>query len=359
MMINVRKRLRAALQIQQHYESLTVSTVPDPPQELWLLLKQTGRHLKHCRQQGWNGTASRLEDRYLQQLERLGARCRELVAVFQQQKSGVFVPSLRDLYEELQALEQEFPEVRIALAEKTVSVITLPITLEEIELGPFEIRLDWASLRDSTSYQVLALEPNPAGDSSATTHPHVYENTLCEGDAKLAIRTALQQGRLSDVFLLISRVLHTYNPGSAYTKLSEWDGVCCPDCGDHCGIEDFGRCDQCDIERCDPCLTGCGDCGNSLCSRCEHLCDGCQEPHCPGCLESCSDCARSVCPACQSDGYCQDCYNLLLEEENHDQTDFSDETLITPTTPPHPTETVSQTDIDVQPHRLVEAAVSP
>jgi hypothetical protein len=37
--------------------------------------------------------------------------------------------------------------------------------LDEIDLGPFEIRLHWDRIGDRRPYEVVALEPNPSGES--------------------------------------------------------------------------------------------------------------------------------------------------------------------------------------------------
>ena len=268
-----------------------------------------------------------LRDHSRELLEQLGARCRDLVATQLREHP---LPSLRLIHDELQALELEFPEVRYDLAEKTISVITEPITLDGIHLGPFEIRLEANQLDQTPPYEVIALQPHPAGDSPETTHPHVHDRTLCEGEAKDAIRLAFDQGRLCDAGLLISRVLHTYNPSSAYTKLVDWEGVSCPDCGGTVSTEELGSCDDCSVERCDGCLTRCRECGNSLCSSCEQLCDDCQESHCMECLQSCADCARDICPSCRTDLLCSDCYDLQQDFED-DETDSPHET---PSPPP-------------------------
>lgn len=351
---HLRTRLRAASAIHQQYAALSRHpVVHDPPTEHWQRLETLWRQLRLCEEHQLSTTRDALQERYLLILEQLGSRCRSLVALCRVNTMSP-CPSLRFLAEELVALEQEFPEVRYHLAEKVLSVITEPITLDEIELGPFEIRLNWTQLALSHPYEVLALQPHPAGDSRDTTHPHVHDRILCEGEAREAIRLALDQGRLCDLCLLISRVLHTYNPGSAYTKLSEWDGIACPDCGSTHATEDFSRCEQCDDDRCEDCLTGCRECHCSLCSSCEQLCDDCQEPHCAECLENCAECARTVCSTCRTDALCGDCHDLQQESDD-DETDLQDQTTAATPAPSPSTETVSATDTDIHSDGLGEA----
>src|SRR5207302_505671 len=56
------------------------------------------------------------------------------------------LPSLGGLVEELRQLEAEFGGLSVGLREKTVSVVTEPITLRDVELGPFRIQLCWKRL---------------------------------------------------------------------------------------------------------------------------------------------------------------------------------------------------------------------
>ena len=109
-----------------------------------------------------------------------------------------------------------------------------PITLEDVYLGEFEIRLDVFRLSELSSripYTVIALHPHPASSSDDVTHPHVSGRHLCEGDGSAAIRAALSHGRLFDFFSMVLGVLRTYNSDSPYVRLEDWNGVSCYDCG--------------------------------------------------------------------------------------------------------------------------------
>src|SRR5690606_3433874 len=95
------------------------------------------------------------------------------------------LPKLSDIFAELSQIDQELGEYHYDLKEKTISVITEPITLEEIDLGTFEIKLfidKISTLYTNVPYKVIALEPNPSGSDSSVTHPHVNSEILCEGD---------------------------------------------------------------------------------------------------------------------------------------------------------------------------------
>src|ERR1700732_4445519 len=135
---------------------------------------------------------------------------------------------------------------------------------KEIDLGPFEIRLYWDRIGDRRTYEVIALEPNPAGESRETVHPHVRGEQLCEGDGRASIDRALRAGRLLDFFQIVSRILATYNSGSACPTLSDCKGCPCADCGDVVCEDDAYGCDRCSDSLCRECL--------SSCVRCDSLC---------------------------------------------------------------------------------------
>src|SRR5690606_36516860 len=132
--------------------------------------------------------------------------------------------TLRLLLEELQSLPDEFDDVHIDWLTKILRVRTERIVLEDVDLGPFEIRLALDQLGCDQPYSVIALDPCRPGCCDDVTHPHVQSNTLCEGEGRYAIARALEQGRLCEFFLLVVQILRTYNAGSAYVRLSDWQG---------------------------------------------------------------------------------------------------------------------------------------
>ena len=144
------------------------------------------------------------------------------------------LPKLVDIFADITQIEQEFGEPNFDIKAKTVSVTTDPITLDDVPFGSFEIKLfidEMSKLYSESPYNVIALEPNPAATDENVTHPHVSSEKLCEGDGHVAIRKAIEQGRLCDFFTMVINILQTYNPDSPYVSLDEWDGVCCYDCG--------------------------------------------------------------------------------------------------------------------------------
>jgi hypothetical protein len=120
-------------------------------------------------------------------------------------------------------LYDEFENVEIDLKKHEISVTTEPITLEGIFLGPFQIQLVWEKLGNSSPYSIKALDPHPAEANEDVTHPHVQDESLCEGEGRMAIQNSLREGRLGDFFLLVAQVLRTYGKGSAYIELNDWD----------------------------------------------------------------------------------------------------------------------------------------
>jgi hypothetical protein len=204
------------------------------------------------------------------------------------------VPALCDIVAELTHLSEEFDEMEICPAEKRIHVTTEPVTLQDIRLGPFSIRLHWERLakkRDASAFDVVAKEPNAAAGDFSCTHPHVRGAALCAGDAAFPIANALNEGRLGDAFQLINSVLHTYNPGSAYVDLDSWDGVGCADCGQTTSSDDLYCCEHC---------------GHDYCNDCTRLCDRCDRTLCLGCATDVHD--QRLCPSCRK----------LADEENEE-----------------------------------------
>ena len=331
--------------------SLTDLLLPETP---WLYWQVCLRRIRRAGDRQWSGAVKIVRREALEALAGLTERlsvCRSALAL---RVERAVVSSVGEIYCDLVSLRDEFPKVAVELSNRSVSVTTEPIVLEETYLGPFEIKLSWTGAGDLLSYEVLACEPHPATTSDETTHPHVESDRLCEGDGSPLIRLALQQGRLADFFLIVRQILETYNSGSAYVQLDQWSGRSCPDCGDHYDDDSGVCCGDCESDVCGACGRDCGSCGSSFCgeclsacSRCSdstcngclRTCSGCDEPVCEGCLEICSDCHSTQCEGCLNEGLCSDCCSQ--EEEN--------ETSQTPT---------ADTGIAIQPVCLGEVVVS-
>lgn len=199
-------------------------------------------------------------------------------------------PTVACICAELEQLQNEFKESDFNLDTVTVSVITSPITLEGIYLGPFRIQLNIDKISSGAPadcFDVIAMEPHPAADSPHVTHPHVSAERLCTGDATAPLSKALMSGRLCDFFLLIRSVLNAYNSDSPYVPLKEWEGEYheCYDCGLHIQPNESYRCPSCNRWFCKDCITTFPCCDLQICSLClqdmKHIdrtrCDDCPQ----------------------------------------------------------------------------------
>ncbi len=181
------------------------------------------------------------------------------------------IPTLAAIVEDLKQLEHEFGKFDFDKKEQTLSVITGPVTLEDIYLGAFKIELHLKKLSElykDSPYYCIALDPHPAMTSEEITHPHVSSERLCEGEGCAAIRAALEQGRLCDFFTLVRSILNTYSPDSPYVSLYDWDGVACYGCGYVCNSENSYYCEYCDNTYCEECSTYCRSCDQTMCTGC-------------------------------------------------------------------------------------------
>ena len=232
-------------------------------------------------------------------------------------------PKLSDIFAELNQIEQDLGQLQFDLKEKTISLITEPISLDDISFGSFEIKLqisEMQKLYTDSPYRVIALEPNPAGADSNVTHPHVSSDRLCEGDGHMAIRRALEDGRLCDFFTMIVNILQTYNPDSPYVSLDDWDGVSCYDCGYTISGDDSYYCEYCERDYCSQCSTYCQMCDTTICLGCAYECPSCNKPVCKHCTAVCTECEETFCEDCiTEEGLCKSCQEDRKENCDEEQ----------------------------------------
>ncbi|MHC4093222.1 MAG: hypothetical protein ACYSVY_23630 [Planctomycetota bacterium] len=226
---------------------------------------------------------------------------------------------------DLQELANEFEDV--GWDRHRLWVTTESIVLEDVYLGPFQIRLRLDRIANPTAdgddFDVVAVDPNPAGGNGEVTHPHVSGGRLCQGDATGPIRLAVQQGRLVDFFQLVHSVLRTYNSASPFVRLDEWDGVRCAECGAGVSSEATVCCGACGDDYCDECSSYCPACDETRCAACLIECRGCGESSCDSCLSACEGCsARGFCGSClvpcqqcEREGFCDLCLKACAECE--------------------------------------------
>jgi hypothetical protein len=259
----------------------------------------------------WINAAKLMLDRAGIVLDDLGEEVRTML---REQTTAVVQPAsgLGDIFRDLEQLDEEFGGWAFDRAKGSLTVLTEPIELEDIPLGPFRIELRLREVGQKESgdvYSIIALEPNPAAGRPDVTHPHVNEKRLCAGDAVNPIRTALESGRLFDFFVLVRSVLQTYNSQSPYVRLEEWDGggTPCHDCGGTVHEDDSFYCERCDNQFCDACTSFCRTCEESACTECLTRCPVCNDPTCANCLKTCKECEREFCAGCLTDGLCPAC----------------------------------------------------
>lgn len=233
------------------------------------------------------------------------------------------IPTCLELAGELQQLRQEFGGYEYSHSDRSLTVQTESIELQDQYLGPFSIRLQLAAvgqLEPRRPYRVIAEDPHPARGDDGVTHPHISDEHLCEGDATLAIRGALRTGRLADFYLLVSNVLNTYNPGSAYVALNQWTGRSCSDCGHLYPEDEESICDRCECSFCSECTNVCPECDRTVCGSCSLGCEGCSTSVCIRCAHECTECEGHFCQSCITDGLCNKCKEARAEKEEHHET---------------------------------------
>ena len=232
------------------------------------------------------------------------------------------VPTLAALVEDLDQLQQEFGSLEFDNKRGIISVTTEPVTLEDVDLGPFRIQLEIDKLGElyyASPYHVIALEPNPAATDQSVTHPHVNGERLCEGDGSPAIQAALEEGRLCDFFTIVRSILNTYCPDSPYVPLADWDGETCNECGYSMSSDNSYCCSSCENSVCEECSSFCRSCQETICLGCAAKCEVCEEPVCPRCARvKCTECQTVCCESCIADGLCPDCREER-EAENEQQ----------------------------------------
>lgn len=287
------------------------------PAEAWQDAIQRMHRLELAHRHGWQRAVAVETERAQDDLQRLiGGISRlqsDLVSFSRQRR-----PSTSALYQELCAVAEEFGDLDMEDGE--LFVTTDPITLEDVDLGRFQIRFKYRRFDHHSPIRVVALEPNPARSDSSTTHPHIANERVCMGEGKAAFVAALADGRISDCFLIVDRILHHYAEGSAYCELSRWFGVPCSDCNTSVDDDDVYHCQGCEDPLCCDCLSNCANCSDSFCATCVERCAQCEESICRSCLGSCAGCSRDVCPTCLEEGLCEACREQLEDSNAEDET---------------------------------------
>lgn len=319
-MRNVIVRLAIAIHRRLTIDHTAAATV-ELPALAWQQCETLQRRMCRARQRGWHLAAERLRRELREMLQRLHGDLAATDALLEPRRSKTNFASIGDTCADLVALHEEFDEVVFNLRRKTISVTTEPIELEGVYLGPFEIRLDWSDLAAGHphNYRVTAVDANPAAANESVTHPHVQDETVCEGEGRGPIRKSLQQGRLLDFFVIVANLLRNYNSDSPYVSLPDWNGVACADCGTTVCDDEKWTCEKCESSVCGDCYFNCPGCDRLFCNECVTRCQSCDEVHCSGCMSHCSQCRTELCQGClHDDERCSDCHENECEKSRDD-----------------------------------------
>jgi hypothetical protein len=171
-----RKAIRAAVLIRE----LLVETTAEGPRldgtdSAWQECRRIAGQIATAGERGWHFAARRLREQLAYAVSSACRYVEELGRQLDPVGRPPRVPSEREIYEDILALEQEFDEVDIALKPKTLSVTTDSIVLEGVDLGRFEIVLGYPQekLRERRARHVIfapcSVEPRVAPLISGAT----------------------------------------------------------------------------------------------------------------------------------------------------------------------------------------------
>jgi hypothetical protein len=280
--------------------------VAEPPAALWSSYCRSAELLTLTDERRWRKAGEVCRRELLSRLDQLRWGLEAMRAEVAEPVSS-HRAAARDVYDDLVALGEEFPSLRIDLKTREIAVTTEPVTLDGVPLGPFDIVLDGANLDARSPYRIVARAPHYPTVDDTVPHPHVRDDELCEGDAAAPLRRALRERRLFDFFTIVAQTLGTYNASSAFVRLDEWSGITCRGCGDHCDPEDSSSCQRCSCDLCDDCGSCCDACEHLCCHDCAGPCHECECNVCGACQRRCSTCRKHFCQECIHDGLCSDC----------------------------------------------------
>ena len=255
----------------------------------------------------WYAAAKDASDKLRGALDILRSRSAYAIEDLARLSNSRIEPSASMICRDIEGLRGEFEELTIDFANKRLTVQTSNISFDYVELGSFEIHLNWKYIKDSSPYDVIAVQPNCPSSNDSVTHPHIQGDSLCEGEGADAIRRALDEGRVYDFFCIVDQVLRNYNPHSAYVQIDDWKGVNCDSCGDNVDSDEVVGCCKCETSLCLDCSTSCESCCDRYCSECISSCECCGQDVCKYCMKSCDDCGEEFCKSCLFEGTCDDC----------------------------------------------------
>ena len=166
-MVSFRSLLRLAVQFRKSQETRlrNTSRILSPScyrlENLASRIRKTSKFLEVAEAKGWVEVISHLEKGQRQNLLNLRNQVSEMSEAYNAKKP--VLPQLADLLAEVRQLEEEFDGLNIDWGGKFLAVKIPPVTLEEVSLGAFQIRLFWSRLAQGcevTCFEIVALDPN-------------------------------------------------------------------------------------------------------------------------------------------------------------------------------------------------------
>ncbi|MEO8493894.1 MAG: hypothetical protein ABI614_02410 [Planctomycetota bacterium] len=279
----------------------------DLPSTAWQECERLSRLIGKAQARGWLAAAEHMLQQFTVAQQTLMDRLEATQRALNVSQNVPHRLTLNDIYHDLAALQAEFANVEFDQRSDELTVTTDEIVIEDLHFGQFAIVLECNQVGDVSPYRVEATDANPASGSSQTTHPHVQNDTLCEGEGRVPIERALRQGRLFDFFLIVRQILENYNPDSAYVRIADWHGLTCQDCGSSMDEEERDTCFGCETDLCNDCSNGCQRCSERFCNGCTEACEVCHEYYCQACLQRCDECELLYCEDCKTHEKCPNC----------------------------------------------------
>lgn len=142
----------------------------------------------------WRHAQRDATHRLRRSIEELRTRAQQILGQLEGQPVTAIEPSVSFVFHDLRSLRDEFESVAVDWKTRRLTVRTSKIVLDGIRLGGFEIRLCWENLPDASPYSIVAVDANPARADDSTTHPHVQNERLCEGEGASVIRPCPDRG---------------------------------------------------------------------------------------------------------------------------------------------------------------------
>lgn len=319
----IKQDYRAAVAVLQSLQKVHDAQSSTPLTDSFAMCQRWQRRLELSSSRNWETATNDAAERLRGALDVHRMRVTQAIDDLLRQSRTRIQPTAKLIFQEIEALRGEFESVTIDRANQRLSVETSSITLEGVYLGSFEIRLNWKYIKNSSPFDVYAVDPNYPATGDGVTHPHIQSDSLCEGEGSDAIRRALDEGRLYDFFCVVDHILRNYNPDSAYVQLDDWNGINCRACGDTVNSDEVVGCCKCETELCLDCSTCCDSCCDRYCEECVSSCENCGDDVCKTCLKSCDDCGENSCSTCLFEGTCDDCINKQNEEYAETETQSS------------------------------------